>query len=74
MNQATDPDASLFAEYGAAVLTFNTASASLILHLAAKSVPTNAEITAEENARAAVVAARRKLWAVYEKRSRQTSV
>ncbi len=40
--------------------------ATLILHLAAEALPTAREISAEENARAAVIAARRNLWAVYE--------
>jgi hypothetical protein len=52
--------------YKAALVAFNAASATLTLHLAAKSLPTVREISAEENARAAVVAARRDLWAVYE--------
>jgi len=57
---------SLIRAYQVALVAFNAASATLILHLAAASLPTAEEISAEENARAAVVAARRELWAVYE--------
>ena len=37
--------------YASAVLAFNTASAALILHLAANSLPTDEEIGAEEESR-----------------------
>ena len=56
----------LFRAYRAAVIAFNAASATLILDIAAESLPTAQEISAEENALAAIVAARRNLWAVYE--------
>jgi hypothetical protein len=56
----------LFRAYRVAVVAFNAASARLMLQLAAESLPTAQEISAEENARAAVVAARRNLWATYE--------
>ena len=52
--------------YRVAVVAFNVASSTLILHLVAESLPTPPEISAEEKARAAVVAARRDLWAIYE--------
>ena len=54
--------------YASAVLAFNAASAALILHLAANSLPTDGEIAAEEESRDAVVAARRRLWAAYRQR------
>ena len=54
--------------YASAVLAFNAASAALILHLAANSLPTDGEIAAEEESRDAVVAARRTLWAAYRQR------
>ena len=66
-DHATDSQLdALFQVYRVAVVAFNTASAALMLHLAAKSLPTAQQISAEENARAAVVAARRNLWAMYE--------
>ncbi len=55
----------LLDSYAAAVLAFNAASAVLILHLAENSLPTAAQISTEEKARAAVVTARQKLWALY---------
>jgi hypothetical protein len=54
--------------YASAVLAFNAASAALILHLAANSLPTDGEIAAEEESRDAVLAARRKLWGAYRKK------
>ena len=54
--------------YASAVLAFNAASAALILHLAANSLPTDGEIAAEEESRDAVLAARRKLWAAYRQK------
>jgi hypothetical protein len=56
----------LHSAYAKAVLAFNLASAALIVHLAAGSRPTDGQIATEEESRATVVAARRKLWAVYE--------
>jgi hypothetical protein len=56
----------LFRVYRAAVIAFNAASAPLILAIAAELLPTAQEISAEENALTAVVAARRNLRAVYE--------
>jgi hypothetical protein len=53
--------------YANAVLAFNAASAAMILNLAADRAPTDELIAAEEASRAAVVAARRKLWAAYAK-------
>jgi hypothetical protein len=55
---------SLHAAYASAILTFNAASAALILHLAADSLP-DEQIAAEEESRTAVVVARRKLWMAY---------
>jgi hypothetical protein len=54
----------LHAAHAKAVLDFNAAAAVLILHVAAGSVPTAKEIATEEKRRAAVVAARRKIWPV----------
>jgi len=56
----------VFRAYRVAVIAFNAASERLMLHLAAESLPTAQEVSAEEHARAAVVAARRNLWAMYE--------
>jgi len=53
--------------YANAVLTFNAASTAMILNLAADKAPTDELIAAEEESRAAVVAARRVLWAAYAK-------
>jgi hypothetical protein len=53
--------------YANAVLEFNAASAAMILNLAADRAPTDELIAAEEDSRAAVVAARRELWAAYSK-------
>jgi hypothetical protein len=49
--------------YATAVLAFSAASSVLVLKLAVNSLPTDEQITMEENARAAVIAARRKVWA-----------
>lgn len=57
----------LCSSYAKAVVAFNVASASLIVSLAANSRPTDEQIAAEEGARAAVVAARRTVWAAYGK-------
>jgi hypothetical protein len=51
--------------YSAAALAFNAASSTLILKLVTDSLPTGEQIATEEVARAAVVAARRRLWAAY---------
>ena len=48
--------------YANAVLAFNVASATLILEFAANLRPADEQIAAEEDARAAVVAARQNLW------------
>ena len=53
--------------YANAVLAFNAASATLILKFAANLRPADEQIAAEEDARAAVVAARQNLWAAYDK-------
>jgi hypothetical protein len=53
--------------YAKAVLAFNTASATLILNLAANSTPAAEHIAIEEEARAAVLATRRELWMAYAK-------
>jgi hypothetical protein len=57
----------LYSAYAKAMVVFNAASASLIVNLAANTRPTDAQIAAEEKARAVVVAARRKLWAAHER-------
>ena len=62
---ATPGEDELFRAYGVAVVEFNAASATLILQLAAKSLPTKEQIAREENARSKVVDTRRKLWALY---------
>jgi hypothetical protein len=63
MSKAAKPKSDrLRAAYARAVLAFNAAAAVLIVHVAADSVPTSAEIATEERLRAAVVAARRKIW------------
>jgi len=64
-DSTVDPESRLLGAYQLAVVEFNTASARLILHLVAESLPTAGEVSAEEEARAAVVAARRNLWAAY---------
>jgi hypothetical protein len=51
--------------YANALLAFNAASAALILSFAADVPPNDEVIAAEEDARAALVAARKKLWAAY---------
>lgn len=56
----------LRAEYAAAVLAFNAASAVLIVHFAADTVPTAEDMAAEEESRAAVVAVRQLLWPTRE--------
>jgi len=63
MRKTSKPDLDKhFATYARAVLDFNAAAAVLIVHVAAGSVPTAKEIATEEKRRAAVVAARRKIW------------
>jgi hypothetical protein len=49
--------------YEMAVVEFNSATVPLIVALTARVRPSAAEITREENAREAVVEARRKVWA-----------
>ena len=51
--------------YQVAVLAFNAATATLIHHLAASTLPSDQEISVEEDARATVVAARRRVWDIY---------
>jgi hypothetical protein len=55
--------------YANAILAFNAASATLILKFAANVLPTDEQIAAEEKARAAVIAARRDLWAAQQLRA-----
>jgi hypothetical protein len=50
--------------YEMAMVAFNAASATLIDHLAAKSLPTDEQIVRERNTRVAAVSALRQLWAV----------
>lgn len=68
-NQRAEVDRSEFGEllnaYALAVVEFNLASAPLIVALTAGVRPSAADITREENARAAVVEVRRKVW-VYQ--------
>ena len=67
--KAVNPEVDdLHGVYASAVLAFNASSAALILHLAANSLPSNEQIAAEEESRAAVLAARRKLWAAYRQK------
>jgi hypothetical protein len=63
---ANSQSEALFRAYRVAELAFSAASWKLTVHLATESLPTPQEISAEENARAAVVVARRNLWAMYE--------
>ena len=53
--------------YQFAVLAFNAATARLIHHLAALTLPSDQEISAEEDARATVVSTRRRVWDIYRK-------
>ena len=50
--------------YEIAMVAFAAASATLIDHLAARSLPTDEQIVREKNTRAAAVSARRQLLAV----------
>jgi len=54
----------LLHSYELAIVAFNAASATLVEHLAAQSVPTDEELVRESNTRAAAVAARRQLSAM----------
>jgi hypothetical protein len=54
----------LLHSYEMAMVAFGAASAILIDHLAAESLPTEEQIVRERNARAAAVSARRQLSAV----------
>jgi hypothetical protein len=67
---AKPQSAVLLHAYEAAVLAFNVASATLILNLAAESLPSDEAIAEEERARAAVVAARREVWSLYRRNTR----
>jgi hypothetical protein len=53
--------------YARATGAFNGASATLILAFGANLRPADDKIAAEEEARAAVIIARRNLWAAYAK-------
>jgi len=61
-NTATPESAALVREYELALIAFNVAAATLIDRVAAKKRPTEQELLAEKNARAAVVAARQRVW------------
>jgi hypothetical protein len=54
-------------EYARATLAFNVAAANLILKFAANLRPADEQIAVEEESRAAVLTARRNLWAAYAK-------
>ena len=54
--------AALVLDYELAVIAFNSAAATLIDRLAAHERPTDQELSAEKDARAAVVAARQRVW------------
>ena len=69
MRPATPALDDLRGAYAAALVVFNAASAALILNLAADLIPADELIATEEESRAAVVAARRKLWAAYAKQT-----
>lgn len=69
-NDQAELHSTLVGNYQRAVLEFNAASTALIVHL---SLPGNDLIAAEENARAAVIAARQKLWNLYRKVQRAAS-
>ena len=51
--------------YEAAVIEFNLATVPLIVAMTTQVRPSTAEVMREENARATVVKARRKVWAAY---------
>lgn len=56
---------SLLHAYELAVVEFNRASVPLIVALAARNLPTTAEVAREELARDALIVARRNVWATY---------
>jgi hypothetical protein len=58
--------------YANANLAFNAGSATLILKFAANLRPTDEQIATEEKARAAVIAARRELWAAQRWRGQRS--
>jgi hypothetical protein len=58
----TPESAALVRDYELAVIEFNVAAATLIDRLAANKRPTDQELSAEKAARAAVVAARQRVW------------
>lgn len=60
--------AALLNAYLAAAVEFNLGASPLILAMTAQLRPSDAEVLREETARAAVVEARRKVWALYEHR------
>jgi hypothetical protein len=67
---ATLESDALLRNYRAAVVAFNVATAPLMHHLAATTLPSEQQISAEENARVALVAARRRVWNDYGRRRR----
>ena len=68
-NPVADPElGELIDAYAKAVVEFNFATLPLIVNLTAQVRPSAAEITREENARAAVVEARGKAWAYQDER------
>lgn len=67
--QSPRANAQLIAGYEAALLTLNAATTALILHLAANTRPTAAEMAAEASARAAVEEARTRLWPLASSRA-----
>ena len=60
----------LLRNYHLALSAFDSATAPLMRHLAAGTLPSEREISAEEDARVAVVAARRRVWNAYGRRRR----
>jgi hypothetical protein len=64
----------LRAAYASALLAFNAASAALIINFAMDMAPSDDLVATEESARAALVGARRQLWAAYTQRQRQAFV
>ena len=67
---ATTESDALLRNYHLALNAFNAATAPLMHHLAAATLPSEREISAEEDARVAVVVARRRVWNAYGRRRR----